>query len=167
MRRPRRPAIAAGMAGGAIWAVAVLWVGHGLAPRPEPIPVIALAFLPPGLVLAAMIGRLAQRRFFDDALIDGDPSTGAAEIDRRVLVNTVEQVVLALCLWPALAVLLGPRGPGVVTALGWACVPARAAFWVGYHVSPPARAFGFAATFYPTVLAGLWAAWQMAATLAR
>ncbi len=34
---------------------------------------------------------------------------------------------------------------------------ARLAFWIGYHRSAPARAFGFAATFYPTVLATLWA----------
>ena len=172
-RPPCRPTVAAaaavatGMAGGALWAVAVVWVGHDLVLPVEPIRAVALAFLPPGLVLAAMIGRLAQRRFFDPSLIDGVPTTGAAEIDRRALVNTVEQVVLALCLWPPLAVLLGPRGAGVVIALGWAFVPARAAFWIGYHVSAPARAFDFAATFYPTVLARLWASWRPAATLIR
>ena len=163
----RRPAIGLGMAGGALGAVGVLSLGHGLAPPLGPAEAIALTFLPPGLVLAAMIGRLAQRRFFDAALIDGSPTTGAAEIDRRVLANTVEQMAPALCVWPGVwpapAVSLGPRGPGVVTALGRAFAPARIAFWVGYHRSPPARALGFAATFYATVLAALWALRRLAA----
>ena len=113
----------------------------------------------PGVVLMLMIGRIAQRRFFDAGLIDGAaPAPGsAADIDNRVLKNTVEQSVLALCLWPAISVMLFTDGPGVVLALSVGFAVARLAFWWGYHKSPPLRAFGFAATFYPTVLALLWA----------
>ena len=110
----------------------------------------------PGLVLAAIIGRIAQRRFSDDALIDGGGAApgSPAWIDGRVLVNTVEQALLAALIWPFVAMTLG----GVLALyLGGGFVVARLAFWVGYHVAPPLRAFGFAATFYPTVLAGLWA----------
>ncbi len=48
-------------------------------------------------------------------------------------------------------------GPGVVTCLGIGFAVARLAFWIGYHISPPLRAFGFAATFYPTIIALVWA----------
>ena len=45
--------------------------------------------------------------------------------------------------------------------LGVAFAVARLAFWAGYHMAPPLRAFGFAATFYPTVLVALWALWRV------
>lgn len=52
-------------------------------------------------------------------------------------------------------------GAGTVLALGIGFAVARVAFWVGYHMAPPLRAFGFAATFYPTVLAALWVLWRL------
>lgn len=151
----RRPLILSGMIGGAVWGMLiVLWLGPGL--------LIAQPFwqgLAAGLALAAlpmvaMIGRLAQRRFFDDSLIDGQAFAGASAIDQRVLTNTAEQLVLALCLWPFVAVVLGG---GTALALGAGFAVARLMFWVGYHAAPPLRAFGFAASFYPTVIASLWA----------
>ncbi len=160
----RRPAILLGMAGGLVWAAAVLWLGGQLrVPVFALGPAMALAFLGPGLVLAALIGRLAQRRFFDDTLIDGQPwpEGSAAEIDARVLQNTLEQTVLALCVWPALGWLLGPQGAGVTVALGVSFVLARVLFWAGYRRSPTLRALGFAATFYPTALAAAWALWRL------
>ena len=112
--------------------------------------------------MLALIGRLAQRRFFDDAIIDGqDFEPGSpAWIDQRVLANTTEQLVLALAIWPFVALSLGGA---VVLVMGFAFGLARLAFWVGYHVSPPMRGFGFAATFYPTVVAAVWsvAAWAV------
>ncbi|WP_245823118.1 MAPEG family protein [Antarctobacter heliothermus] len=147
----KRVKILIGMALGALWGVLLIWLGPvwkdtGL--------VLALAVAGGcmGLPLMAVIGRLAQRRFFDDAIIDGQALTGAAGIDARVLSNTVEQVVLAVCVWPLAGFVLGS---GTVLSLGVGFVLARLAFWIGYHVSPPLRAFGFAATFYPTVLAAL------------
>ena len=159
----KRRKIAIGMAAGAVWAVAVL-VGAAIfvqLPVFALMPTIMTAFLAPGLVTIAMIGRLAQRRFFDDAIIDGEAFSGAAAIDQRVLSNTVEQLVLAMAVWPAAAVLLGAEGPGVILVLGVAFAVARLAFWAGYHMAPPLRAFGFAATFYPTVLVALWALWRV------
>lgn len=155
----KRQKIAIGMAAGLLWGVALLWGAANFVRLPiiALIPTVMTAFLAPGLVLLAMIARLAQRRFFDDAIIDGGPLTGAAEIDQRVLQNTIEQLVLALCIWPAAAVILGGAGPGVILSLGIGFALARLAFWRGYHKSPPLRAFGFAATFYPTVLVALWA----------
>ena len=153
----RRRTILIGMAAGLLWAVLVVLFGRhatvGFVPLPIVVPVATVL---PGLVLAAMIGRIAQRRFFDDALIDGDrpAADSGAEIDRRVLLNTVEQCVLALLLWPFVAYTLGGS---LVLVMSAAFAIARIAFWIGYHISPPIRAFGFAATFYTTVLAALWA----------
>lgn len=153
----RRRTILIGMAAGLLWAALVILFGRtatvGFVPLPIVVPVATVL---PGLVLAAIIGRIAQRRFFDDALIDGDrpPEASGAEIDRRVLLNTVEQCVLALLLWPFVAYTLGGS---LVLVMSAAFALARIAFWIGYHISPPIRAFGFAATFYTTVLAALWA----------
>lgn len=163
----KRRKIALGMAAGLAWAIVLLWLGAGVVDIPvfALMPTIMSAFLAPGLVMAAMVGRIAQRRFFDDRIIDGEPLSGPAETDRRVLANTTEQLVLALCVWPAAAVGLGADGPGVIMMLGLGFAVARLAFWWGYHLSPPLRAFGFAASFYPTVLAGLWALWRLVAGL--
>lgn len=146
----KRGTILAGMAAGALWAVCLVWIGRTLAPQASP----ALALFVIGLTLLAPIGRLAQRRFFDDTLIDGAAYApgSSEEIDDRVLRNTAEQVLLAVCIWPFAGAQLGG---GVLTTLAVGFVVARAAFWIGYHRAPPLRAFGFAATFYPTILVAL------------
>lgn len=156
----RRLLILGGMAAGLVWAVALVAVARGAPFIPAPV-ALPTAFILPGLVLIAMIGRLAARRFFDDALIDGQPfapGTGAAR-DQAILTNSIEQLVLALVIWPFVA---NSLGGAVVLALGVSFAVARLLFWVGYHISPPLRALGFAGTFYPTVVAALWsgAAWM-------
>lgn len=91
-------------------------------------------------------------------MIDGAPPVqgSGAEIDQRVLTNSVEQLVLALLVWPFIGYSLG----GVlVIALGIGLAVARVLFWIGYHFSPPLRAFGFAASFYPTLFGAFWAVW--------
>lgn len=160
----KRRKIMLGTAAGLVWSVLLLWGAATFVQLPvfALMPTIMTAFLAPGLVMVAMVGRLAQKRFFSDAMIDGDALTGSAVIDQRVLSNTAEQLVLALCIWPAAAVILGGVGPGVIVCLGLSFAVSRFGFWAGYHVSPSLRAFGFAAGFYPTVLVGLWAVWQLA-----
>ncbi len=160
---PKRAVILIGMLAGALWACGVLWVGRQI---PVPIamiqPVLMGAVFAPGLVLSMMIARLAQRRFFDDRSINGEPPQGAAAVDQAVLTNTVEQIILALCIWPLVGFFVGA---GTVLALGLAFAVARLVFWVGYHLSPALRAFGFAASFYPTVFAALLVVWRLASTL--
>ncbi|WP_338550808.1 MAPEG family protein [Roseovarius phycicola] len=150
----KRGMILAGMATGALWAIGLLWIGAQI---PVPIamiqPVLMGAVFGPGVVLMLMIARLAQRRFGDDTAIDGQKLTGGAAVDQAVLTNTLEQVVLALCIWPLVGFFLGA---GTVLVLGLGFVVARLLFWGGYHLSPPLRAFGFAATFYPTLFAAVW-----------
>lgn len=157
----KRRNIMIGMGLGALWGVALVWLGTTKVNIPifSYTWILALSFLFPGLVLAALIGRLAQRRFFDENIIDGEPFApgSGADIDARVLQNTVELLLLALALWPVTGHLLAVDGPGVVLCLGVGFAIARIAFWMGYHISPPLRAFGFAASFYPTLLALGWA----------
>lgn len=152
----KRPAILVGMVAGLIWALVVIG-GASQANIPfVPAPVALLgAFFPGGLVICLMIGRLAQRRFFDDDTIDGQPFDlgSGAYIDQRVLANTVEQMVLAFAIWPFVALTLGGQ---VIMAMGLAFAVTRLLFWAGYHISPPLRGFGFAATFYTTIVAALW-----------
>ncbi|MGI9395103.1 MAG: MAPEG family protein [Boseongicola sp.] len=155
----KRKKILVGMALGALWAIVVVAL-PSLVPSNFFVPLnvaLIVALLPGGVFLLLVIGRLAQRRFFDDATIDGETFLvgSDAEIDQRVLTNTVEQLVLALVIWPFVGLVLG--GAAVIT-LGIAFGIARVAFWIGYHHSPPLRAFGFAASFYPTIAAAVWSA---------
>lgn len=155
----KRAGIAIGMIFGAVWAVALVLVPLRLdLPFVPPALAIPAAFLIPGLVMALMVGVLAARRFFDPSLIDGDRAVAGsgADIDQRVLGNTVEQMMLALLIWPFVGFSLG----GVsIMALGIGMAVARLVFWAGYHIAAPLRAFGFAASFYPTLFAAFWAVW--------
>lgn len=152
----QRAKILIGMALGLLWALGIVWGTQraGLPFIPAPI-AIPGAMIGPGIVLLLVIGRLAQRRFFDDALIDGhDFAPGSsAWIDQKVLANTVEQSVLALLIWPFVSMTLGGA---MVLVMGVAFVIARLLFWLGYHLSPALRSFGFAATFYTTIVAAFW-----------
>jgi len=158
-----RKTIILGTVAGLIWSGLLLWGAARFVTLPvfTLMPTIMTAFLAPGLVALAMVARMAQRRFFDDDLIAGQAPTGAALIDQNVLTNTVEQLVLALCIWPAAAVLLAGKGPGVIVVLGISFALTRLIFWIGYHRAPALRAFGFAASFFPTALVALWAFWQL------
>lgn len=163
---PAQRLVAAQIGAAFLWAVLLLRTGWQTTAfdGADPLAFAALGLALPALVVATMVGRLAQRRFFDAGLIDGDrfPPGSPAEIDQRVLSNSVEQLVLAACIWPALAVRLGAEGAGVVLALGIALAVTRVLFWAGYHRAPPLRGFGFSAGFFPTVLSGLWLLWTLA-----
>jgi len=154
-----------GLALGLIWSVGLLWGGARFVNLPmfTVMPTIMTAFFAPGLVVVAMIGRVASRRLFDGEMVDGRlfPKGSKGAIDQKVLANTLEQLAAALCIWPAAAILLAADGPGVIMVLGLGFTVARLAFWVGYHVSPPLRAFGFGASYYPTVLVALWVLWKL------
>jgi MAPEG family protein len=102
------------------------------------------------LCLLAGVGRIANRRFFIPDAIGGsvEPSL---EIDQRYLQNTLEQLVLAIVAHLALVTIVAPESIRAVAILVMLFVIGRATFWIGYHRSGAARAFGFATTFYPTV----------------
>lgn len=160
---PKRRQIIAGMVLAMLYATAVLWGGSTFWQIAPDTALNRMAFaapwlLLPGLSLLVAIGCIARARFFDDATIDGDApaENSSMEINLRYLANTLEQCVLVVIGLVALAHLLPTDQLGAVPALAVSFVFARLCFWVGYHRSGPARAFGFAATFYPTVVIYLW-----------
>lgn len=159
-----RPGTMMASGAGFLWALLLLWGAAKFVTLPvfTLMPTIMVAFLVPGLVLAVMVLRVALRRLGDDGMLAGGALHGPAEVDQKVLQNTVEQLVLALCIWPAAAVMLGDEGPGVIATLGVGFAVARLLFWLGYHRGGPLRVFGFAASFWPTVLVALWALARLA-----
>lgn len=149
-----------GAALGLVWAVGVMVVGGMLVTLPvfTLMPTIMTAFLAPGLVLLAMVLRVAQQRAAEDT----PDEARAATTDSLVMQATVAQLVLALAIWPAAAVLLAGKGPGLIMTLGVAFVLARLAYWIGCHRGATLRTFGFAATVLPTAMAAAWALWNVA-----
>ncbi|MGR3503262.1 MAPEG family protein [Pseudaestuariivita sp.] len=148
-----------GVGAALVWTALVIYLGGWVVVLPvfSVIPTIFTAFLAPGLVLMAMMLSVVMRRYSDDAMVTGGALQGAAAKDNRALTNTVEQLVLAACIWPAVAILLGGTGPGMILVLGLAFAVSRIFYWIGFHRAGTLRVFGFAAGLYPTVVAALWA----------
>lgn len=116
---------------------------------------LALALVLPALSLAIAIARLAKHRFFTPQDIDGSALTAGTERARllqSLLQNTLEQLALAVPVYVAWAV-LAPIGwlPTLPVA---ACLflLGRLLFFRGYTHGAAARSFGFALTFYPTIV---------------
>lgn len=152
--------VARGAAAAAVWTLALFVAGPALVhPVAAPLTLVASWLVLPALTLIAAVGRVANARFFDPAIIHGqDPAAGTpADRARRILRNTTEQCLLAALVWPALAVQLDPARLGIIPALACGFVVGRVAFAAGYARGAAGRAFGFGATFYPTVVAALWA----------
>lgn len=152
-----RRGVLIGTVAGLVWSVLILVVAalYVTIPVFALIPTSMTAFLGPGLVLAAMIGRVNHRRFRKGQLKGALSEAG--EIDRSVVRDTTEQLVMSAAIWPAAAVILGPYGPGVIVVLGIGFTLARLVFWFGCHRGHAVRAAGFAGTFFPTVLVAIWA----------
>lgn len=80
------------------------------------------------------------------------PETGSSlDINKRYLQNTQEQVLLAFIAHLVLALVVPVSILNIIPVLVVLFAFARLCFWIGYHISPAARAFGFATTFQPTV----------------
>ena len=106
----------------------------------------------PAFALLVGIARVANARFASSEAITGaTPEEGPLAIDKRYLQNTLEQLVLLVIAHLAFATLAPPDKLHLVPVAAVWFVIARMAFLVGYHKAPTARAFGFGATFYPTV----------------
>ncbi|MEK9660833.1 MAG: MAPEG family protein, partial [Alphaproteobacteria bacterium] len=104
------------------------------------------------LVLA--IGALARHRFLTPADIDGSglvAGSDRARILQAIVQNTLEQAVIAIVAHLVWAAAMPPAWQAVVPAAAILFVFGRIAFAIGYAGGAPARAFGFALTFYPTV----------------
>jgi hypothetical protein len=116
--------------------------------------VAAASSVLPVLFLAISIGRLAKHRFFSPEAIDGGgltPGSDEAKYLQSLLQNTVEQVVLAIPVYFAWALLLPAPWLSAVPIAATTFGIGRVLFFVGYRHGAPSRALGFALTFYPTV----------------
>jgi hypothetical protein len=124
---------------------------------------VAHWFLVPGLALLAGVA-FAGRRAFLPGAIDGTrtPASPTFEINLRYNQNTLEQVVLAAIAWTGLALTLPRSQLCLIPAMAFLFGIGRAAFWVGYLVAPPGRAFGMVLTALPTLASLLWLAWRAA-----
>jgi len=104
--------------------------------------------------LALNVGMLAKHRFFTPADIDGgglSEGTSAAKVLQSILQNTLEQVVLAFSVHLIWAAAMPRTWQAAVPAAAMLFFVGRLSFWRGYAHGAPARAVGFALTFYPTV----------------
>jgi uncharacterized membrane protein YecN with MAPEG domain len=109
-----------------------------------------------GFVLWAMIARVGAMRYFSSQDIGGvgrNPESVRIAQARAALQNSVEQSLLAIIAHVALALALPSDRMAFVFALICLFVVGRIAFWIGYPKGAAARAFGFALTFYPTIMA--------------
>jgi uncharacterized membrane protein YecN with MAPEG domain len=155
----------AGVAVSASVAAAITAAIFGLSARSaadhSPLETWALAALGPLASLAAAIVALAQGRFYSSQDIDaaaGGPPSAFARMTQAVIQNTLEQAVLALGVYGLLVTALPAEQSGIVWVLSAAFVVGRIAFAIGYPFGAAGRAFGFALTFFPSVVGLVWAA---------
>ncbi len=112
------------------------------------------------LWLAAAIGNVARLRFFSEQdIAAGAATTGTdrVRIAGAVLQNTWEQVGLAVVTHLIVAAAFDASN-ALIAALVCLFAIGRLLFWAGYAQGASRRAFGFALTFYPSVVALLAAA---------
>lgn len=105
--------------------------------------------------LAVNIGLLARHRFFTPEDIDGSgltKGTPQAHVLQSTLQNTLEQTVLGLAVHLIWAVGMPQSWQAVVPVAAILFLVGRILFWRGYARGAPARALGFALTFYPSVV---------------
>lgn len=104
--------------------------------------------------LAAAIANVAARRFFSERDIGGsvDVASEQVRMAKAVLQNTVEQVGLAVVTHLIVAATFDRSSP-LIAALVCLFAVGRLLFWAGYGHGATGRAFGFALTFYPSILA--------------
>ncbi len=159
IRDRRQTSVAKGMTAALAVVVLTLLLGGSLAPTLSPTDRVLRAVAAStvaALWLAAAIGHVAALRFASPADIDaaasGSPDSPRVAIAQAVLRNTLEQVVLAIPGYLALAWVVEGSG-AMIPLLAALFSVGRTLFWANYARGATARAFGFALTFYSSVAA--------------
>lgn len=117
--------------------------------------ILGLSLILPTLLLIASIGRLAKFRFFSPEDIDGSgltAGTSEARVLQSLLQNTLEQLVIAIGVYITWCILMPSSWLSAVPLCSVLFAIGRILFFKGYNQGAPARAFGFALTFYSTVV---------------
>lgn len=137
---------------------------------PSRVMLAAWAVLSPAATLFVCIARLAKHRFFTPEDMHGSALTSGtdrARLLQTLLQNTLEQSCLALPIYIAAAIVAPATLLPVVPAAAAMFFVGRLLFFAGYANGARSRAYGFALTFYPTVLLLLlllaFGVWQIAA----
>lgn len=116
---------------------------------------LAVSILAPAISLLICIARLAKHRFFTPQDINGSAlteGTPRAKLLQALLQNTLEQLALAFPVYLSCSFIYPSRFLGAIPATAAMFLVGRLLFFAGYSNGAPSRAFGFALTFYPTVL---------------
>lgn len=159
--RAERRAVLRNMALGVAVSVAVILAGKFVYPPAVPdsdaVPDRLTCYWPWLALMAAPlvigISYLARYRFRSPEAIDGgDSDDPRYRHARAYLQNTLEQTVLAVMVHLALLATLPYDWLNLVPVMVLWWVFARIVFRLAYAHGAAARAFGFAATYYPTVL---------------
>jgi len=100
------------------------------------------------------IAAVATQRFFTPSAIGGENLSSNQHIAINVsyIQNSLEQFVLLFIAHLTLATILPTPQLKLIPILVALFLLSRICFWIGYHKNPTYRAFGFAATFYPTAI---------------
>lgn len=160
IRDRRQSGVARGMAAALALVLLTLltsWsLGHPLSATDRVLRAVAAATVA-ALWLAVAIGHVAALRFQSPADIDaaagGNADSPRLAIAQAVLRNTLEQVVLAIPAYLALAWVVEGSG-AMIPMLAALFSVGRTLFWANYTRGAAARAFGFALGFCSSV-AGL------------
>src|SRR3954462_2196597 len=126
--------------------------------------ILAASLIAPATSLFICIARLAKHRFFTPEDINGSAlteGTSRAKLLQSLLQNTLEQVALALPVYFICASIFPSHLLGLIPAAGAMFFVGRILFYVGYSGGAHSRAFGFAFTFYPTVVLGFIAVYHL------
>lgn len=126
---------------------------------------LAASLIAPAASLFFCIARLAKHRFFTPEDINGSAlveGSSRARLLQALLQNTLEQAALALPVYLACAFTFPSHLLALVPAAAAMFLVGRVLFYIGYSGGAPSRAFGFAFTFYPTVLLGCVAVYWLA-----
>lgn len=103
-------------------------------------------------VLAIAVQRLDPRNIIGQRLKTDTP----ADINKRYLANTIEQILLFFFCHAALVYYMPKEDAISLILLASLFIVGRLIFWVGYHRDRFTRALGFGITFYPIIGAYLW-----------
>ena len=119
---------------------------------------LATSLMLPAAVQLVCIARLAQHRFLSADDIDGSglsEGTPRAKLLQALLQNTLEQLTLAVCVYFFATLTLPSDLLALVPTASCLFFVGRFFFLLGYAGGAPSRAYGFALTFYSTVILGL------------
>jgi hypothetical protein len=143
----------------AIFVLVVIFAGPGFVSRASldfRVELLAASVMAPALSLFVCIARLANHRFFTPADINGSALTdGTARAKLlRPFCKHARTSGAGCAGMPELLVRFVPRFLGIIPASGCDVSCRAPCVFAGYANGAPARAFGFAFTFYPTVILG-------------